>query len=99
MCTTSLPPAARPCCPSLAPRAQVHVSGRLALPSGDVNLVATQLTLDREHANAITFAPPGGAPGEAAGAAAPDAAAGVDPLIDLVLTGSDLRLTIQVRGV
>lgn len=62
---------------------QLAVTGVLRLPSGDVNLVATQLALDRDHPNVITFVP-----GEAPGA--------LDPLVDLVMTGGDLRITIQV---
>lgn len=59
---------------------QVRVRGTLRLPSGDVNLVATQLALDREHANLITF----------------QAEQGLDPVVDLVMTGGDLRVAIQV---
>lgn len=54
--------------------------GTLRLPSGDVNLVATQLALDREHANLITFT----------------SESGLDPLVDLVMSGGDLRVAIQV---
>lgn len=56
--------------------------GTVRLPSGDVNLVATQLALDRQHANLITF----------------QAEQGLDPLVDLVMSGGDLRVAIQVRG-
>ena len=51
------------------------------LPSGDINLVATQLALDREHANLITFQPEH---------------SGLDPLVDLVMNGGDLRVAIKV---
>ena len=62
-------------------RLQVHVRGTLRLPSGDVNLVATQLALDREHANLITFQ---------------SEQTGLDPLVDLVMNGGDLRVAIKV---
>ena len=62
-------------------RLQVHVLGTLRLPSGDVNLVATQLALDREHANLITFQ---------------SEQTGLDPLVDLVMNGGDLRVAIKV---
>ncbi|KAL6785562.1 hypothetical protein ACKKBF_B00775 [Auxenochlorella protothecoides x Auxenochlorella symbiontica] len=35
---------------------RLRARGRLSLPGGDLNLVATQLSLDREHANALVFA-------------------------------------------
>nr|AXF41549.1 carbonic anhydrase CAH0010 [Chlorella sp. ArM0029B] len=63
---------------------QVRVRGTLRLPSGDVNLVATQLALDREHANLITFHP--------------DQSPGLDPLVDLVMMGGDLRVAIQGKA-
>lgn len=59
------------------------MSGTVRLPSGDVNLVATQLALDREHANLITFQPD---------------QLGLDPLVDVVMNGGDLRVTIKVRA-
>jgi hypothetical protein len=63
---------------------QVRVQGSLRLPSGDVNLVATQLALDRDHANLITFQ---------------QEQSGIDPLVDLVMSGGDLRVAIKVgRG-
>lgn len=64
------------------PRCQVRVRGTVRLPSGDVNLVATQLALDREHANLINF----------------QAEQGLDPVVDLVMSGGDLRVAIQARG-
>jgi hypothetical protein len=64
---------------------QVALSGALRLPGGEVNLVATQLELDREHANTIAFG----------GAGAPP---GVDPLVDVVLTSGDLRVAIRGRA-
>ena len=68
---------------ALAPRLlQVRVVGALRLPSGDVNLVATQLALDRDHANLITFQP--------------EEQTGLDPLVDLVMNGGDLRVAIKV---
>ena len=58
----------------------MRVHGTVRLPSGDVNLVATQLGLDREHANLITFT----------------SESGLDPLVDLVMNGGDLRVAIKV---
>ena len=60
------------------------MNGTVRLPSGDVNLVATQLALDREHANLVTFQPE---------------QSGLDPLVDLVMNGGDLRVAIKVGGV
>lgn len=68
--------------PACRPALQVRVRGTVRLPSGDVNLVATQLALDREHANLITFHP--------------DQLPGLDPVVDLVMLGGDLRVAIQV---
>lgn len=63
----------------------VAVEGVLRLPGGEVNLVAAQLELDREHANTLTFG----------GAGAP---LGVDPLVDLVLTSGELRVSVLGRA-
>ena len=67
-------------CSATPAPSQVRVRGTVRLPSGDVNLVATQLALDREHANLITFT----------------SESGLDPLVDLVMKGGDLRVAIQV---
>jgi len=61
----------------------VSVEGVLRLPGGDVNLVAAQLELDREHDNTLTFGSSG---------------VGVDPLVDVVLTSGDLRLSVRGRA-
>lgn len=58
------------------------MQGTLRLPSGDVNLVATQLALDRDHANLVSFAAD---------------QSGLDPLVDLVMSGGDLRVAIKVN--
>ena len=47
-----------------------------------VNLVATQLTLDREHPNRLEFVPEHG----------------LDPNIDMALRGANLRALIQGRA-
>ena len=60
---------------------QVRVVGTVRLPSGEVNLVAPQLALDREHANLISFQAE---------------QSGLDPVVDVVMTGGDLRVAIQV---
>lgn len=64
----------------------VAVQGVLKLPGGDLNLVAAQLELDREHSNTLSF---GGATG---------GAAGLDPVVDIVLTSGDLRLSVLGRA-
>jgi hypothetical protein len=61
----------------------VTVEGVLRLPGGDVNLVAAQLELDREHDNTLTFGNSG---------------VGADPLVDVVLTSGDLRLSVRGRA-
>jgi hypothetical protein len=61
----------------------VSVEGVLRLPGGDVNLVAAQLELDREHDNTLTFGSEG---------------VGVDPMVDVVLTSGDLRLSVRGRA-
>ncbi|KAL4547159.1 hypothetical protein Ndes2526B_g07937 [Nannochloris sp. 'desiccata'] len=61
----------------------VSVEGVLRLPGGDVNLVAAQLELDREHDNTLTFGSGG---------------VGVDPMVDVVLTSGDLRLSVRGRA-
>jgi hypothetical protein len=57
----------------------------LRLLGGEVNLVATQLELNRDHHNTVVF----GAAG---------APAGLDPMVDVVLTGGDVRVTITGRA-
>lgn len=47
-----------------------------------INLVATQLVVDREHANRVVFTPE----------------TGMDPAIDLALVGSQLRALVQGRA-
>lgn len=55
---------------------------RCRLQGGEVNLVATQLQLDREHPNRLVFSPE----------------AGLDPAVDVVLAGSRLRAHINGRA-
>ena len=47
-----------------------------------INLVATQMVVEREHANRLTFTP----------------GAGLDPHVDLALTGTQLRALVQGRA-
>ena len=68
----------------------VAVEGVLKLPGGDLNLVAAQLELDREHSNTLTF-------GSTLGGAS-SASSGVDPVVDIVLTSGDLRLSVLGRA-
>ena len=64
----------------------VSVEGVLKLPSGDVNLVAAKLEVDREHVNMLTFGGAGAPPN------------GVDPFVDVVLVTGDLRLSVRGRA-
>lgn len=57
----------------------ISARGQLSLPAGDLNLVATQLSLDREHTNRLDFH------------------GDLDPIVDVVLRGGDLKVAIQVR--
>jgi len=52
------------------------------LEGGDINLVAAHLHLDREHPNRLVFGPE----------------AGLDPMLDVVLVGSELRVLINGRA-
>lgn len=52
------------------------------LEGGEINLVATQLQLEREHPNQLVFTPE----------------AGLDPTVDIALTGSRLRALIKGRA-
>ncbi|CAN0906968.1 Protein TIC236, chloroplastic [Linum grandiflorum] len=56
--------------------------GVLAFENGDVNLVATQVRLKREHLNIGKFEPEHG----------------LDPMLDLVLVGSEWQFRIQSRA-
>lgn len=57
-------------------------AGRLVLEGGVLNLVATQFRLDREHPNTMTFTPE----------------AGLDPLLELALSSSELRAVVSGRA-
>ncbi|CAN1218527.1 Protein TIC236, chloroplastic [Linum perenne] len=56
--------------------------GVLSFENGDVNLVATQVRLKREHLNIAKFEPENG----------------LDPMLDLVLVGSEWQFRIQSRA-
>ncbi|KAL9233913.1 hypothetical protein vseg_008847 [Gypsophila vaccaria] len=56
--------------------------GVLAFENGDVNLVATQIRLKREHVNVAKFEPDNG----------------LDPTLDLALVGSEWQFRIQGRA-
>jgi len=58
---------------------QLKPSGTLQFERGDVNLVATQIRLDRDHPNKIVFSPE----------------QGLDPYVDVSFLGSDIRALIQ----
>ena len=57
-------------------------SGTIQFDSGDINLVATQLSLNREHPNCAVFVPE----------------QGLDPTLDVSLTGADLNALIQGKA-
>lgn len=56
--------------------------GTIHLEGGVLNLVATQFRLEREHPNTITFTPE----------------AGLDPVLELALSSSELRAVISGRA-
>ncbi|KAF9613143.1 hypothetical protein IFM89_005714 [Coptis chinensis] len=60
----------------------IKPKGVLAFDNGDVNLVATQVRLKREHLNIAKFEPD----------------LGLDPSLDLALVGSEWQLRIQGRA-
>ncbi|KAL6501939.1 hypothetical protein OROGR_027072 [Orobanche gracilis] len=60
----------------------IKPKGVLAFENGDVNLVATQVRLKREHLNIAKFEPENG----------------LDPMLDLALTGSEWQFRIQSRA-
>ncbi|KAF6175245.1 hypothetical protein GIB67_030463 [Kingdonia uniflora] len=60
----------------------IKPKGVLTFDNGDVNLVATQVRLKREHLNIAKFEPD----------------LGLDPILDLALVGSEWQLRIQGRA-
>eukprot|EP00897_Mesotaenium_endlicherianum_P001207 jgi/Mesen1/1113/ME000123S00282 len=62
-----------------AEASQVKPRGTLAFENGEVNLVATQVRLNRDHPNRAKF----------------DSEQGLDPILDLKLVGADWQLKIQ----
>ncbi|XWS27153.1 hypothetical protein CRYUN_Cryun26dG0091100 [Craigia yunnanensis] len=60
----------------------IKPKGILTFENGDVNLVATQVRLKREHLNIAKFEPEHG----------------LDPMLDLALVGSDWQFRIQSRA-
>ena len=57
----------------------IKPNGSLYFDRGDVNLVATQVRLDRDHPNRVVFSPD----------------KGLDPFVDMAFLGTDLRALIQ----
>jgi len=57
----------------------IKPNGSLQFDRGDVNLVATQIRLDRDHPNRVVFSPE----------------KGLDPHVDMAFLGTDLRALIQ----
>ncbi|CAK7353466.1 unnamed protein product [Dovyalis caffra] len=66
----------------LAHPKRIKPKGVLTFENGDVNLVATQVRLKREHLNIAKFEPEHG----------------LDPMLDLVLVGSEWQFKIQSRA-
>jgi len=62
--------------------ANLKPAGVIQFDSGDINLVATQLSLNREHPNKAVFVPE----------------QGLDPTIDVSLAGADLNALIQGKA-
>ncbi|EXC20797.1 hypothetical protein L484_007379 [Morus notabilis] len=60
----------------------IQPKGILTFENGDVNLVATQMRLKQEHLNIAKFEPENG----------------LDPMLDLVLVGSEWQFRIQSRA-
>jgi hypothetical protein len=56
--------------------------GTIVLTNGEVNLLATQAHLNREHTNTVVFDPDHG----------------LDPLLDVCLNSADLRVLVQGRA-
>ena len=66
----------------LADPALIRPSGVVNFERGDVNLVATQVRLSREHPNRAVFVPEHG----------------LDPTLDVSLVGADLRALVQGKA-
>eukprot|EP00898_Chlorokybus_atmophyticus_P000645 jgi/Chlat1/1581/Chrsp123S00083 len=60
----------------------IRPSGVIRFDSGDVNLVAAQMRLQRDHPNRAIFVPE----------------QGLDPVLDVQLIGSDVRMRIEGRA-
>ncbi|XP_075491996.1 protein TIC236, chloroplastic [Primulina tabacum] len=61
---------------------RIRTKGTLTFENGDVNLVATQVRLKREHLNIAKFEPENG----------------LDPTLDITLVGSEWQFRIQSRA-
>lgn len=70
----------------------ISVTGTVKLPSGDINLLAAQFELDREHENMILFGP---APGEQTPGRPPVV---IDPMVDVSLNSGDLKVSITGKA-
>jgi hypothetical protein len=68
----------------------VSLKGVLKLSSGDVNFIATQLLLDRNHNNIVVFSDEPSGSGSSSSS--------IDPIVDLAFNAGDLQLTIQGRA-
>lgn len=62
--------------------ASLQPAGVVLFESGEINLVATQVHLNREHHNQAVFLPE----------------QGMDPILDISLLGADLRALIQGKA-
>lgn len=68
----------------------VSLRGVLKLSSGDVNFIATQLLLDRNHTNTVIF--------RDEPSSSNTGSSSIDPIVDLAFNAGDLQLTIQGRA-
>lgn len=73
----------------------VTLSGSLRLPSGDINLLAAQFELDREHENMIIF---GASGNQASSESNRQEQVGIDPLVDVSLTSGDLKVSVTGKA-
>lgn len=76
----------------------VSVSGCLKLPSGEINLLAAQFELDREHENTVLFGGNTSPSGSKTREKMYDVPVGIDPLVDIVLNSGDLKVTVTGKA-
>lgn len=75
----------------------VEVTGTLKIPSGEVNLLAAQFELDREHENSVVFGP-SVAQSKSDESTNRNVPSGIDPLVDIVMNSGDLRISVTGKA-